>query len=185
MDELLSEYRSVIDEFHPQLSKSLRPGLSRDEVESRLSQLPFAITPDAVDLYAWADGVDDVWVNLIPISSFMPLDRALKQFSHLLPHQERFEQIFPQQYRRSFCFLWDRADGGFGFGSLDPPCDGRIIGYDIHDEWSIAFDSLSDLVRATIHAYRTVPLDEEGEWDIYGYSDVVCGLYPHLRGEWT
>lgn len=185
MDKLLEEYRVAIRTFHPRLYRSLRPGLPRDQIEARLASLPFRITPDAVDLYAWADGVDDGWMNLIPISYFMPLADAMTNAAGILPHREEFERIFPQPYRDSFPFLSDRADGGYGFGSLEPPCGGRIISYDIHDEWSIAFDSLSDLVAAAIKGYRAGLVDEEGEWDIGGFHDMVRETYPHLRSEWT
>ena len=180
MRELLAEYRSVIAKHHPALSDVLRPGLPRNEVIQKLGRLPFAITDDAVELYCWADGVEGCWINLIPIAYFMPLDEAISRFEHLLPHQAEFEKIFPQQYRQSFPFLSDRSDGGYGFGALEQPCYGRIISYEIHAEWTIGFNSLSDMVNAAIQGYELGLLDDEGEWDIFGFSKLVRNLYPDL-----
>lgn len=183
MRKLLAEYRSAIARHHPALNEVLRPGLPRDVVIQKLGRLPFAITDDAVELYCWADGVEGCWVNLIPISYFMPLDYAISSFEHLLPYQTEFEEIYPQQYRQSFPFLSDRSDGGYGFGSLESPCNARIINYNIHDEWTIGFNSLSDLVSAAIEGYNSGLVDDEGEWDIFGFAKLLRQLYPDLHPE--
>jgi len=148
MKSLLSQYRSVIDEYHPELSRALRPGLARESVVEKMSSLPFEISSDAVELYCWADGINQTKgkPHLIPISYFVPLESAIRNFESLLEFREMYGD-FGQQYSESFPFLSDGSDGGYGFGSTDAPCSGRIIEYVIHDEWQIGFHSLTDLVE--------------------------------------
>lgn len=183
MQELLAEYRSVIDEYHPELSATLRPGLPREIVMEQLSSLPFEISNDAVELYCWADGVnlDDDEAHLIPISFFWPFESAINSFDNLLPIADELERIFPQKYRQSFPFLSDGSDGGYGFGAIDEPCSGRIISYDIHADWTIAFNSLSDLIETAIEGYKIGLNLEYGEWDISGFHELVQKRYPDLN----
>ena len=180
MKELLAEYTEVLREYHPAFHAALRPGLSREVVQAGFESLPFRITDDAVALYEWADGINDggpYRIDMIPISYFMPLDQVLLF--------RGFEDLYPEPYRDSLPFLNDYADGGFGFGSLDGPCNGRIIHYNIEDTFTIGFDSLPDLIRAAIFGYRNGLADENGEWDICGFYDAVKTLYPHLADEWS
>lgn len=178
MKQLLARYHETIRDFHPELDAVLRPGLPRDEIERKLDKLPFRITADAVDLYEWADGVDNAMVALIPISYFMPLDYALESFFHLLPTRAEFESIFPQSYGDSFPFLSDHSDGGYGFGSLDPPCNGRIIDYLIHEEWAIAFNSLPDMIETAIKCYEDGALENDGSWDIERFFTIANEMNP-------
>ena len=61
---------------------------------------------------------------------------------------------------------------------MEEPCSGRIIRYNIHDEWTIGFNSLSDLIQTAIAAYQNDLLLEHGEWDISGFHDLVNKRYP-------
>lgn len=181
LQEKLKDYRILVKKYHPELHHNLQPGLSRSNIIELLSQLPFAISPDAIDLYSWANGVKDKSIDLIPISYFMSLEEAIQQFNLLLPFQDEFENIFPQKFRRSFPFLSDHSDGGFGFGSTEDPCNSKIISYDIHSEWSIGFNSLSDLIETAMEGYKCNMINVNGEWDIFAFQKLVSKRYTNLK----
>lgn len=179
--DLLSDYRLVLEQYHTSLHTALRPGLSRAEVINQLSRLPFAVSQEAIQLYCWADGVEDSTENLIPYSYFVPLETAISNFEYLLRHQVELEEIFPQKYRQSFPFLSDHSDGGYGLGATGEPCNGKIVQYNIHDEWTIGFNSLNDLITTLMEAYKRGLVDKDGEWDSIQFWDLVREMYPDLN----
>ena len=178
MKELLAEYRSVVEEFHPELAAAFCPGLSRDEIVEKLElTLHFPVSDDAIELYSWADGMDPgkCEPHVIPISFFMPLQSAIDLFEI----QRGLAGNFPEKYEDSFQFLSDGSDGGYGFGSIDEPCNGRIIRFNIHDDRTVGYNSLGDLFETAIEAYKTGLL-EDGEWCIEGFADLVEERFPDL-----
>ena len=179
MQKLLSEYQTAIEQFHPALLDALRPGLDREFVVEQLSRLPFKVSDEAIDLYCWADGMDGSSECLIPYAYLVPLETAIQRFEHLWPNQGELDE----NYGESFPILSDGSDGGYGLGSIDEPCNGKIIEYNIHDEWTIGFDSLSDLIATAIEAYKRGLVDEDGEWCSIQFSDLVDELYPELKSK--
>ena len=180
MKDLLEEYRAVIEQYHPKLAIALRPGLPRELVIEKLSScLPFPISEDAIQLYAWADGIDlsKGEPHVIPFSFFMPLESAITIFETLV-----CEGVgAAEKYGDSFQFLSDGSDGGLAFGSLDEPCDGQIIRYVPHDEWVIGFRSLGNMIETIIEAYKRGLVDEDGGWSNIQFSDLVKELNPELK----
>ena len=180
MKDLLEEYRAVIEQFHPELAIALRPGLPSELVSEKLSScLHFPISEDAIQLYAWADGIDlsKSEPHVIPFSFFMPLESAINFFgTQVCEGTGAYEK-----YGNSFKFLSDGSDGGYAFGSLDQPCNGQIIRYVPHDEWIIGFSSLSNMIETIIEAYKRGLVDEDGEWSHIQFSDLVKELNPELK----
>ena len=180
MEDLLEEYRVVIEQYHPELAIALRPGLPRDLVIEKLSQcVHFPISEDAIQLYAWADGIDlsKGEPHVIPFSFFMPLESAINFFETQVCEGTGASE----KYGDSFKFLSDGSDGGCAFGSLDEPCNGQIIRYVPHDEWIIGFRSLSNMVETIIEAYKRGLVDEDGEWSNLQFSDLIKELNPELK----
>ena len=178
--ELLKEYRSAVDEHHPDLSAALRPGLPREEITEKLElALHFPICEDAIELYCWAEGIDlkVCEAHIIPISFFLPLESAINSFHSL---QDALSLGDPEKFEDSFQFLSDGSCGGYAFGSMGEPCEGRIVRYDIHDDWTIGFNSLRDLLETAIEGYR-IGLVEDNEWCIVGFSNLVKERYPNLN----
>ena len=176
MKDLLEEYRGVINQHHPELANALRPGLPRELVIEKLSLcLDFPVSEDAIQLYSWADGMSGCKPHVIPISYFMPLESAISLFETQAGASEK--------YGDSFKFLSDGSDGGYAFGSLNEPCNGKIIRYNIHDEWTIGFNSLSNLIATAIEAYKRGLMNEDGEWCSIQFSDLVEELNPELKSK--
>ena len=180
MKDLLEEYRAVIEQYHPELSNALRPGLPRELVIEKLSLCRhFPISEDAIQLYSWADGIDlsKGEPHVIPFSFFMPLESAINLFETQVCEGAGASE----KYGDSFKFLSDGSDGGYAFGSLDEPCNGQIIRYVPHDEWIIGFRSLSDMIETIIEAYKRGLVDEDGEWSSIQFSDLAKELNPELK----
>ena len=150
MRRKLEQFREALAASDPHALTLLRPGLAPDQVEERLSRLPFNITPDAVELYTWADGTFEKPVEILPSGYFMGLDDALAEFEQLAPMQDELDAMFPQQYRDCFRFLNDFSDSGYAFGRVDSPSEGKIIDLCIHDKWRLAFESLEKLIDTAI-----------------------------------
>ena len=59
----------------------LRPPLSREEIVSKLSALPFSLPEEIIELYTWHDGVeDDCQVPLFRDNQFLSLDAAMQEY---------------------------------------------------------------------------------------------------------
>ena len=57
-------------------------------------------------------------------------------------------------HRDVFRFLSDWSNGGYGFGRVDSPSNGRIIKLCIHATWLVGFSDLEHLLRTSIECYR-------------------------------
>ncbi|MHC4743497.1 MAG: hypothetical protein ACYS8Z_16410 [Planctomycetota bacterium] len=165
---MASDIRNKLEEFREVLAASgavgsLLPGLSRDEVEERLSRLPFEISADAIELYTWADGPFYDSVEILPGGYLIGLEQTITSFEKLAPMQDELDSIFPQQYRDCLRFLHDLSDGGYAFGRVDSPSEGKIIDLCIHDEWRLAFESLDKLLDTAIECRRRGVFRENDE----------------------
>lgn len=181
MNKLLSEFRELLSETDPDAASGLKPGLSRESVVDLLDRLPFSITPEAVELYTWADGVDDKPLELLPGSYFVSLKSAINTFEQLAPFREEFEEVFPQPYRDSFCFLSDFSDGGYAFGAYESAAKGAIVDLVIHDEWQLAFPSLEKLIETAIECRKRGVFGSDGDVDFELFYLIGRELNPSMK----
>jgi len=181
MRRKLEQFREALAASDPHALTLLRPGLAPDQVEERLSRLPFNITPDAVELYTWADGTFEKPVEILPSGYFMGLDDALAEFEQLAPMQDELDAMFPQQYRDCFRFLNDFSDSGYAFGRVDSPSEGKIIDLCIHDKWRLAFESLEKLIDTAIECRRRGIFRPGDIPDFFAYYDLARELNPGME----
>lgn len=180
MREKLIEFREALARHSPNALSALKPGLSEERILDRLEEIPFKLPRSVVELYTWADGEYEQPLEMLPGAYFMPFETVVDEFLHLLPMRDEFEDIFPQQYRDSFRFLSDWSDGGYAFGSLDPPCNGRIVGLCIHEEWQIAFSSLEVLIDTAIRCQNQGVFTNPKMPDYDKYYQIGRELNPDL-----
>ena len=157
----LDEFKDILAKTSTKSLDLLNPGLAREEVEEKLSDLPFQISPDAVELYTWSDGVHSYGVDkfidpleILPGAYYISLDQALYEFNEFYKLKDQCQEIFYQKYFDSFRFLSDHSDGGYSFGRIDSPSNGCIVNLCIHHEWELAYQSLEHLIDTAIECRR-------------------------------
>ena len=153
MEALLQELENEMAKVHPNLRDLLNPGLTKTEIESQVSQLPFPISKDIISLYEWSNGTD-CKLYILPGQYLLPLEEAIREFQEIWPMKDELQEIFFQKYFDCFRFLSDLSDGGVSFGRIDSLCKGKMVELCIHHEWELAFDSLSNLLRTAIECYK-------------------------------
>ncbi len=181
MRETLERFREVLASTDPDAAAKLQPGLARHSIEKLLSRLPFRITPDAIELYSWANGRFDDPLELLPGSYFISLENAIDEFDQLAPMRDELEDIFPQQYRDSFRFLSDFSDGGYAFGAVESPAVGAIVDLVIHHEWKLAFASLEKLIEAAIECRKRGVFRDDDIPDFELYYQIGRELNPEME----
>jgi hypothetical protein len=167
--DLLSEVRNA----NRSAAAPLRPGLPRDVVEAQLATLPYKITPDAALLYEWADGADGPF-ELLPGGYFIPLAQAMKQFKVFDELAEDLDQD-EEPHRHCFRFLSDWSDGGYAFGRVDSPGEGRIVKLCIHATWQIGFSDLEHLLRTSVECSRQGVIESS---DFKRFHQIAARLNP-------
>lgn len=89
--ESLERILSWLIKNNPELALSLQPGLTREEIEEKVRNLPFRLPEEVYQLYQWRDG-DGQWdygkSRLLPGYSFIPLEAALEEYVAINQYRE-------------------------------------------------------------------------------------------------
>jgi hypothetical protein len=177
----LDELREILSISRPESVAALRPGLPREKVVAGLAKLPFQISPDAVELYTWADGNFESLIEFLPGAYFYPFDVVLEQFHRVYQIQKELDSIFHQPYLDCFRFLPDLSDSGYAFGRLDSPSQGCIIDLCIHAEWRLAFRTIEKLLDTTIECHRRGVFAKDGISEFSAYYAIGRELNPDME----
>lgn len=83
--ESLNRIEDWLSQLNPPLASDLQPGLSRKEIENRLSQVPYTFPDDLYILYQWHNGIrGDLFIWQAPLFGgfvFESIDSAMKDYS--------------------------------------------------------------------------------------------------------
>ncbi len=180
MENLIKELEKEILYHNPSFRNLLGTGLSKDEIDLHLNKLPFKISDDIYYLYEWINGTD-YKAEILPSGYLLSLEEAVNQFETIYAMKEELQEIFYEQYFDCFRFLSDMSDSGYSFGSLEPPCNGQIIGLGIHHNSEIAFKNLSDLLETAIICYQRGVYRKDDIHDFELYFKIGKELNPDLK----
>lgn len=153
MEKLFEQLEKEMFAVNPAMKEALAPGMARADIEAYVRRIPFNISSDIINLYQWSSGAG-YHLEILPGVYLVPLEEGISNIEQLYPMKDKFQEIFFQPYYDNFRFLGDWSDGGYSFGRIDSPSEGRIVGLCIHDLWRIAYNSLSDLLRTAIECYK-------------------------------
>ncbi len=82
MSELTNALNIILNWFQnnkPSTIKSLQPGLTIEEIESKVKDLPFRLTEEVIELYQWRNGMIDDGSCFFRYYRFLPLEETLEE----------------------------------------------------------------------------------------------------------
>lgn len=86
LTETLDRLEYWLWQNHPGVAELLKPGLTSEEIDNQVQNLPVQLTQEIKELYQWTNGCDlffTPWQN--EALSWMPLDKAI-QYSYEQPY---------------------------------------------------------------------------------------------------
>jgi len=166
-DDLLRTLDAVIAAHHPDLIRSLRPGISKEELARAEADLGLPIHPDLAALYRWHNGLEDSR-ELFPGHGFFPLEDAVRlnfeiresPFNILLMAEKNWLVLFP-----------DPAGDGYYYDPSRTYAAGGVFYTFREDNYCRYFPSLKNLLRAVIELYEEglLPYELQPEgFDLFG-----------------
>lgn len=80
LTEALEQLTAWINQHHPKLAKSLRPGLTTEEIDNQSQTLPFQLSQEIRELYQWSNGckIFRTPYYLDEMLNFVPLQKAIQ-----------------------------------------------------------------------------------------------------------
>lgn len=105
MESLLTSLDKIIDiwqQDREDLIELIQPGLSVQDIQGYIANLPFQLPQEVYQLYHWRNGVQipefhDISLDFIPGFWFLPLAETLKKYEHL------------KEFKKNCTFLQDPA----------------------------------------------------------------------------
>jgi hypothetical protein len=166
------------------VAKLMRPGLSEDEILTRMSGLPFRLSREFIELHRWRDGVpaegraDDL--SFFEFHRFLPLDDVLTNFHTTYP-------IVKQFYDLTDWLMVFQDPAGDGYGLLGGPrqAEATPVTFLFEGEGvQIVFDSLSHMLRTVVAAFDQGVFtwsQNALQADYRRWGEVAHGLNPGIR----
>ncbi|MBL8174047.1 MAG: SMI1/KNR4 family protein [Bryobacterales bacterium] len=143
----VSEAFAELNAVAPQNVPSLRPGMARDIVLSRLKTIPRLLPADLVELYQLADGAGP-GAGLVPKYHFLPLDEAIEF------HRQEMENglMTPAE----FPFMQWNGDEWFAVTcSKEPSATGKVIHTVVEEgRRTVSAKTLTDFLTRVAQAFR-------------------------------
>lgn len=108
--ETLERIASFLESGHPimvEISRSLQPGLSLEEITSQLEGFPYSLPTEVIELYQWRNGQHrDCLREFVPFYRFLSLKDTLKEYKSQIELAMEFaEEDLPWQKLYDPCWL--------------------------------------------------------------------------------
>lgn len=172
--EALQRIELWLQNHMPERAAELRPGLTRNEINELVKDLPFTLPEEVYQLYQWHDGSVDRFI--FEQYDFLSLGSAVAAYHEWLSEvffHERKEGYF---FEKSFpiCQLW--SENGV---LLSVVCEDsknypvRILDIYCRD-FSIRYSSLKDLILHTADWYESAQYDERDDfWEVEAETEYL------------
>ena len=143
-----------MQEHQPERAKTFQPGLSREEIDQAITNLPNQFPEELYELYQWRNGStewDSIDSIVSPILEFMPLEQAVESCIDLLevfgedatipdPLLEGGKRLFPFICENSSCYYAVFLDNKQQQSS-------PVIDIAAEGDLDIVFSSLTDMMQ--------------------------------------
>jgi len=189
--EELTQYLNQILGWHTKLgsprAKCLSPGLSVDEIRKKIAVLPFKMSDEFVELYAWRDGTpvhDPNWVSFIEYHRFLPSDEALNIFQVTYAVTKQFYEI------TDWVLTFEDGSGdGYGISAIKGSSSVAPVVFLFEGEGvNIVFESLTQMMRTMAASFESdvFTLGEDGDLktDFIRLGEVAQKMNPNIH-YWT
>lgn len=150
MSELTNALNRILNWFEnnkPSIIESLQPGLSIEEIDEKVKDLPFRLTQEVYELYQWRNGMIDDGSCFFKYYRFLPLEETLEE-----------SNLFEEAWGLSLPFGWFPVfefEGGFYsvIGAEEKTETSPII-YTYH-RIDIAYRNLTNMMLYIAECYET------------------------------
>ena len=156
----------------------LQPGLTQQEINAAVGDLPFALAEEVYELYQWRNGQKEGQFRLGLVRSvlypFMPLEEALNEYT----------QFQAEDYKQSVLEAYGEFDGSGGWlplmgmeryykaslGTAAGSQKSHILGLTRDDFPHVSYGSLTSMLefQADVYESGALRVDEEGH-DFFDY----------------
>jgi cell wall assembly regulator SMI1 len=164
-------------------SRLIRPGLSEDEILSRLRVLPFKLSREFIELYKWHNGVqigeEGEDTNFFEYHRFLPLDEALSNFQDSYPIMKKFYELtdWVQVFE-------DPAGDGYGLSGAPEEAEQAPVVFLFEGEGvQVVFSSLAKMMETVAVSFKEGAMgweDEQLEIDFFAWGEVAHRLNPEI-----
>jgi hypothetical protein len=184
----LTDYLEQILEWHRKnqtpVAQLLQPGLSEDEILTRLEPVPFKMSREFVELYKWRNGMDTGGLrddnSLFEYHAFLPLDEALSNFEISYPIMKEFYEL--TDWIQVFA---DAAGDGYGLSGAEQVVERAPVVFLFEGEGvQVVFESLTKMMETVAASFEQgVMTWDEGqlEIDFFGWGEVAHRLNPEIK----
>jgi hypothetical protein len=166
MSELIEGLERIYRRFEaytPHCAHALQQPLSREEIETIVQDLPFAIPSEVYELYQWRNGCREKF--LFAQYEFLPLDRAIDEYQQIQSDYPKITEL--SQFGLPLFPLW--SDCGAFLTVVPDVQDGSAI-YDLDTScncYEIRYSSLTDLILYSAEWYEAaVFYERDPQWVI-------------------
>jgi hypothetical protein len=185
MEELTLYLNQIVD-WHTKLGSPLRyylrPGLSKDEISKKVSVLPFSLSDEFFELYAWKDGtpIRDRWVSFIENHRFLPLDEALHHFEITYPVAKEFYE--DPDWIMTF---EDGSGDGYAFSAANEHSTAAPMVFHFEGEGvNMVFQNLTQMMMTMVECFQigifTIADDGGLDTDFFKLGEIAHKLNPEI-----
>lgn len=175
-------------EWHRQnetpVARLIQPGLSEDEILSKLKALPFKLTREFVELYKWRNGVSagaqGDGASFFEYHHFLPLDEALDGFQISYPIMKEFYELtdWIQVFQ-------DPAGDGYGLsGGAQTAEQAPVVLLFEGEGVQVVFESLTKMMETVLASLKEGAMtwqDGELETDFFAWGEIAHRLNPGIK----
>ncbi|GBE92369.1 SMI1/KNR4 family protein [Nostoc cycadae] len=161
MSELTDALDRVVNwlqRHKPLYASALQTGLSDEEIEEKVKDLPFRLTREVYELYQWRNGMIDEDSSFFYNYRFLPLEEAVEVQKIVL---DNYGFVLPFGWFPIFEF---ENDGFAIIGAEEITENSPILNYTLRDE--IRYSSLTNMMQCIAECYETGAyyIDESGDF---------------------
>jgi hypothetical protein len=184
----LTEYLDQILDWHRRydtpVAWEIQPGLSRDEILTRIKHLPFKMSHEFMELYQWRNGVridaTSGDPSLFEFHRFLPLEEVLEDFKMSYPIYKSFYELADW-----LPVFQDPAGDGYGLFKVTSSAESAQVVFLMEGEGvQIVFDSLTQMMRTIVSCFEADVFTwraSEMETDFEAMGEVAARLNPNIR----
>ena len=164
-------------------SRLLQPGLSEDEIMSKLQPLPFKVSRELVELYSWRDGTalgeEGEDTSFFEIHRFLPLDEAVSNFQEVHPEAKDSDELsnWVQVFQ-------DITSDGYAVSGGPEMVDCSPVVLLMEGEVEKVFSSLAKMMETVAAAFRAGAMgweDDEMETDFFAWAELARRIDPKIE----
>jgi cell wall assembly regulator SMI1 len=162
----------------------IQPGLSRDEILTRIKHLPFKMSHEFMELYQWRNGVridaTSGDPSLFEFHRFLPLEEVLEDFKMSYPIYKSFYELADW-----LPVFQDPAGDGYGLFKVTSSAESAQVVFLMEGEGvQVVFDSLTQMMKTIVSCFEADVFTwraSEMETDFEAMGEVAARLNPNIR----